>query len=167
VCVYLVGLSGCGKTTIANHLKLKLLEQDNTRAITILDGDVVRQNLSKGLGFSKEDRSTNVRRIGYVASEIVKHRGIVICANIAPFDEDRVYNRGLIDQYGKYIEVHVDTSLSVCEERDIKGLYKLARDGVIKQFTGISDPFEESSNCDIKIEGVDLDGDLEKIMALL
>ena len=164
VCVYLIGLSGCGKTTIANHLKLKLLEQDNTRTITILDGDVVRQNLSKGLGFSKEDRGTNVRRIGYVASEIVKHRGIVICANIAPFDEDRVYNRGVIEQYGKYIEVHVDTPLAVCEERDIKGLYKLARQGIIKQFTGISDPFEESSNCDIKIGGVDLDGDLERIM---
>ena len=123
--------------------------------------------MSKGLGFSKEDRGTNVRRIGYVASEIVKHRGIVICANIAPFDEDRVYNRGVIEQHGKYIEVHVDTPLEVCEERDIKGLYKLAREGVIKQFTGISDPFEESSNCDIRIGGVDLDGDLEKIMGLL
>ena len=167
VCVYLVGLSGCGKTTLANHLKFKLLEQDNTRTITILDGDIVRQNLSKGLGFSQEDRSTNVRRIGYVASEIVKHRGIVICANIAPFDEDRVFNRKLIQQYGGYVEVHVDTPLAVCEERDIKGLYKLARKGVIKQFTGISDPFDESSKCDLKLGGVDLAGDLEKIMGML
>ena len=145
-------------------MKLKLLELDNTRSITILDGDVVRHNLSKGLGFSREDRSINVRRIGYVASEIVKHRGIVICANIAPFDEDRIYNRELIEQFGKYVEVHVDTPIEVCEERDIKGLYKLARKGVIKQFTGISDPFEESSNCDVRISGVDLEGDLAKII---
>ena len=152
-CVYLVGLSGSGKSTIANYLKLKLMELLDARNITILDGDVVRQNLSKGLGFSKEDRSTNVRRIGYVASEIVKHNGIVICSNIAPYDEDRLFNRNLISEHGGYIEVYVNTSLNVCEERDIKGLYKLARKGIIKQFTGISDPFENPSNCDVEIDG--------------
>ena len=129
------------------------MELLDARNITILDGDVVRQNLSKGLGFSKEDRSTNVRRIGYVASEIVKHNGIVICSNIAPYDEDRLFNRNLISEHGGYIEVFVNTSLEICEKRDIKGLYKLARKGIIKQFTGISDPFEIPSNCDVEIDG--------------
>ena len=98
-CVYIVGLSGSGKTTIANALREVIYEKTSNRTITILDGDIVRQNLSKGLGFSREDRSTNVRRIGYVASEIVKHNGIVLCANIAPYEEDRAYNRQLISQY--------------------------------------------------------------------
>uniref|UniRef100_A0A6C0CJ27 Uncharacterized protein n=1 Tax=viral metagenome TaxID=1070528 RepID=A0A6C0CJ27_9ZZZZ len=149
VCYYFVGLSGSGKTTYANMLKTLMLEQDPGREITILDGDVVRQNLSKGLGFTKEDRSTNVRRIGYVASEIVRHGGTVICANIAPYDEDRLANRQLIESFGgRYVEIFVDTPLEVCEKRDVKGLYKLAREGKIKQFTGISDPFETPSKAD-------------------
>ena len=155
-CIYLTGLSGSGKTTIANHLKTRLLEEDFTREITILDGDVIRQNLSKGLGFSRADRSTNVRRIGYVAAEIVRHKGTVICANIAPYDDDRLHNRKEIGKYGKYIEVHVDPGLAVCEDRDVKGLYKMAREGTISQFTGISDPFEESSDLDLRISGIDL-----------
>src|SRR5690606_26919569 len=128
-CVYLVGLSGSGKTTIANTLKSKLSEL-LSRPITILDGDIIRKNLSRGLTFSKEDRSINIRRIGYVASEIVKHNGIVICANIAPYQKDRDYNRKIISKYGGYYEVFVNTSLEICEIRDVKGLYKLARKGI-------------------------------------
>jgi sulfate adenylyltransferase len=149
-CIYIVGLSGSGKSTTAQYLYNKLREIDN-RTITILDGDVVRNNLSKGLGFSKEDRSTNVRRIGYVSAEIVKHGGVCICANIAPYEEDRQYNR---EQIGSnYIEIFMRTDLTVCEERDIKGLYKLARKGVIKEFTGISDPFEEPLRSEIVLNG--------------
>ena len=114
-----------------------------------MDGDIIRLNLSKGLGFSKEDRSTNVRRIGYVASEIVKHNGICLVANIAPFEEDRKFNRKLISQYGNYIEIFMDTSLKQCEIRDVKGLYKLARKGEIKNFTGVNDTFEIPYNSDI------------------
>ena len=167
-CVYFTGLSGSGKSTLANILKLKLLELIDSRNITLLDGDIVRRNLSKGLGFSKEDRSTNVTRIGYVASEIVKHGGIVICSNIAPYDDDRIKNRKLISENGGYIEVFVNTSLDVCEKRDVKGLYKLARQGIIKQFTGISDPFEVPSNCDLEIDGNDkIDDLLSKILEKL
>ena len=134
-----------------------MLEEDPSREITILDGDIVRHNLSKGLGFSKEDRSINVRRIGYVASEIVKHNGIVMCANIAPYQADREYNKNLIESLGgKYVEIWVDTPLEVCEERDVKGLYKLAREGKIKEFTGISDPFEEPVNANFRIQTTDM-----------
>jgi len=149
-CIYLVGLSGSGKSTIAQYLYNKLREID-TRTITILDGDVVRHNLSKGLGFSREDRSTNVRRIGYFASEIVKHGGICICANIAPYEDDRQYNRMQIGR--NYVEIYLNTKLEICEERDIKGLYKLARDGVIKEFTGISDVFEIPENSELILDG--------------
>ena len=148
-CIYLVGLSGSGKTTIMKALESRLRELD-TRYITCLDGDVVRQHISKGLGFSKEDRSTNVRRIGYIASEIVKHNGIVLAANIAPYSDDRDWNKEIIGN--NYIECFVNTSLEVCEQRDCKGLYKLARKGVIANFTGISDPFEEPENPDISLE---------------
>ena len=139
--VFLTGLSGSGKSTIANALQARLLEL-TSRPVTLLDGDIVRTNLSRGLGFSKEDRSTNVQRIGYVASEIVKHRGIVICAPIAPYILDRQINRERIAQKGGYIEVFVNAPLDVCEARDIKGLYAKARAGMIKGFTGIDDPYE-------------------------
>ena len=151
-CVYLVGLSGSGKTTIAKALCAKLLELTD-RKITILDGDVVRQNLSKGLSFSKDDRSINVKRIGYVASEIVKHNGVVICANIAPYNCDRLYNRNIISEQGNYYEIMIDTSIKECERRDVKGLYFMARSGKLTNFTGISDPFEESTMCDLYIDG--------------
>ena len=150
-CVYIIGLSSSGKTTVANALKQRLQELTTGRQISLLDGDIIRKNLSKGLGFSREDRSTNVRRIGYVASEIVKHNGIVICANIAPYEEDRTYNRHLITNHGHYIEVFMDTPLAVCEDRDVKGLYALARNGVLKEFTGISDPFNKPLLSDITI----------------
>jgi sulfate adenylyltransferase len=142
LCVYFVGLSGSGKTTMAQALKARMQEEWPHKEVTVLDADEIRTHLSKGLGFSKEDRSMNVRRIGYVASEIVRHGGIVLVANIAPFEADRAANRALISQHGTYLEVFVDTTLETCEARDVKGLYKAARAGTIKQFTGISDPFE-------------------------
>jgi len=151
LCVYFIGLSGSGKSTMANVLMDTLRE--SRRCVTLLDADIVRLNLSKGLGFSKEDRSTNVRRIGYVASEIVKHGGCVICANIAPYDEDRQYNRKMISQHGTYLEVYMNTSLECCERRDVKGLYKLAKQGMITNFTGINDPFEEPMSPDLVING--------------
>jgi sulfate adenylyltransferase len=150
-CVYFVGLSGSGKTTLAKALQAKLEETTHSRAITMLDGDVVRQNLSRELGFSKEHRSINIRRIGYVASEIVKHGGICLCANIAPYASDRDYNKKQINgQNGSgYIEVYMDTPIDICESRDIKGLYKLARTGVIPVFTGVSDAFEVPTKPDV------------------
>ena len=143
LCVYFVGLSGSGKSTLALALKARIQEEAPHREVTILDADEIRTNLSKGLGFSKEDRSTNVRRIGYVASEIVRHGGIVLVANIAPFEADRAANRRAVAAWGAYLEIFVDTPLGTCETRDVKGLYAAARAGTIKQFTGISDPFEE------------------------
>lgn len=138
-CLYFVGLSGCGKTTMSKAIIEKLNEIISDRKITMLDGDIVREHLGQ-LGFSKEDRSLNVRRIGYMAQTIVKNGGICICANIAPYREDRLYNRKNITNY---IEIYLSTPINVCEKRDVKGLYKKARDGKIKHFTGIDDPFEE------------------------
>lgn len=146
-CLYFVGLSGCGKSTLANAVKAKLKEI-TSRPISILDGDIIRRNLSKGLTFSKKDRSINVQRIGYVASEITNHNGIVFCANIAPYQIDREINR---EKIKNYIEIFVDTDLEDCEKRDCKELYKLARKGVIKEFTGISDPFEKPVNPEIVV----------------
>ena len=148
--VFFSGLSGSGKSTLANGLMTKLLE-DGRRPVTLLDGDIVRTHLSSELGFSKEHRSINVRRIGYVASEITKNNGIAICAPIAPYEVDRKFNRQLIESFGGYLEIHVNTSLEICEERDVKGLYSLAREGKIKEFTGISDPYEEPINPEITI----------------
>ena len=125
--------------------------EEGTRPVTLLDGDVVRTNLSSELGFSKSHRSLNVRRIGYVASEITKNGGIAICAPIAPYEIDRQANRDLISLLGGYIEIFVNTSLEKCEERDVKGLYQLARKGIIKEFTGISDPYEMPKNPDLTL----------------
>ncbi|OUW78484.1 MAG: adenylyltransferase [bacterium TMED217] len=149
--VFFTGLSGSGKSTLANGLLVKLLENGN-RPVTLLDGDIVRTHLSSELGFSKEHRSLNVTRIGYVASEITKNKGIAICAPIAPYQKDRRSNRKLISKLGGYIEVYVSTSLEKCEERDVKGLYKLAREGIVKEFTGISDPYEAPVNPEIVID---------------
>ena len=149
--IFFTGLSGSGKSTLANGLMVKLLENGN-RPVTLLDGDIVRTHLSSELGFSKEHRSLNVRRIGFVASEITKNKGIAICAPIAPYKKDRRSNRDLISKLGGYIEIHVSTSIEKCEERDAKGLYKLARKGVIKEFTGISDPYEAPENAEIVID---------------
>ena len=150
--VFFTGLSGSGKSTIANGLMAKLLEE-TTRRITILDGDLVRQHLSSELGFSKEHRDINIQRIAYVASEITKHNGIAICAPIAPYHEQRNKARALIEQFGKFIEVYVSTSFEKCEERDVKGLYAKARQGLIKGFTGLDDPYEEPVNPEIIVDG--------------
>ena len=149
--IFFTGLSGSGKSTLANGLFVKLLE-DGRRPVTLLDGDVVRTHLSSELGFSKEHRSLNIRRIGFVASEITKNGGIAICAPIAPYRLDRRFNRDMIGPLGGYIEIFVNTPLEVCERRDVKGLYGKARQGLIKQFTGIDDPYEEPENAEIVID---------------
>jgi len=148
--IFFTGLSGSGKSTLANGLLIKLLEE-GSRPVTLLDGDIVRTHLSSELGFSKEHRSINIKRIGYVASEITKNGGIAICAPIAPYTQDRAYNRKLISKEGGYIEIYVNTPLEKCEERDAKGLYALARKGKLKEFTGISDPYEEPKTAEIVI----------------
>ena len=149
--IFFTGLSGSGKSTLANGLFVKLLE-DGRRPVTLLDGDIVRTHLSSELGFSKEHRSLNIRRIGFVASEITKNGGIAICAPIAPYLTDRRFNRDMISPLGGYIEIFVNTPLEVCERRDVKGLYAKARQGLIKQFTGIDDPYEEPENAEIVID---------------
>lgn len=162
ICVYFVGLSSSGKSTLVKALKARL-QEIKTVPVTILDGDQVRRHLSKGLTFTKEDRSTNVRRIGYVASEVVRHGGIVLCANIAPYEEDRAWNRTAIEKAGRYVEVFVDTPLEVCEKRDPKGLYEKARQGQIL-LTGVNDPFEAPSNPEVHITDLDLDHNLDHIL---
>ena len=153
--VFFTGLSGSGKSTIANVLLVKLLEMGG-RPVTLLDGDIVRKNLSSELGFSKEHRDINIMRIGYVASEITKNGGIALCAPIAPYEWVRVHNRDLISRVGGYILIHVSTPIEVCEQRDRKGLYAKARAGIIKEFTGISDPYEEPLNADLSIDTTDI-----------
>ena len=156
--VFFTGLSGSGKSTIANALMVKLMEMGG-RPVTLLDGDVVRKNLSSELGFSKEHRDLNIHRIGYVASEITKNGGIAICAPIAPYATTRRAVREGIEQFGAFVEVHVATSIEECERRDRKGLYKLAREGKIKEFTGISDPYDipKSPELSLETENVDVD----------
>ena len=149
--VFFSGLSGSGKSTIANALLVKLLETGG-RPVTLLDGDLVRKNLSSELGFSKEHRDINIRRIGYVASEITKAGGIAICAPIAPYDATRKSVRKLVEGAGGFVLVYVATPLEVCEERDRKGLYAKARAGLIPEFTGISDPYEEPEDAEVVID---------------
>ena len=146
--LYFVGLSGSGKSTIANFVISKLRELSN-KEISYFDGDIVRLNLSKGLGFNEQDRSINVRRIGFVCSEVTKHGGIAVAANIAPFKEDREFNRKKISDVGNYIEIFVDTEIEECEKRDVKGLYKLARDGLLQEFTGISSRFDRADDAEL------------------
>ena len=153
--VFFTGLSGAGKSTLANAIMFKLMETED-RPITLLDGDIVRQHLSSELGFSKEDRDIHVKRIGYVASEITKHGGVAICAPIAPYSNTRKVVRNMIDEVGSFVEIHVATPLSVCEERDVKGLYKQARAGKILDFTGVSDPYEEPENPEITVDTSDI-----------
>lgn len=149
--IFFTGLSGAGKSTLANAL-INRLQEFGERQITLLDGDIVRTNLSSELGFSREHRDLNIRRIGYVASEITKHRGIAVCAPIAPYQAIRNEVRQNINEYGGFIEIYVATPLAVCETRDSKGLYQLARQGVIKNFTGISDPYEEPVTPELRID---------------
>ena len=149
--VLFTGLSGSGKSTIANALMSKFLEMGG-RPVTLLDGDHVRKNLSSELGFSKEHRDINIRRIGYVASEITKNGGIAICAPIAPYDNVRKEVRSMIEPLGGFILVHVATSVEECERRDRKGLYAKARAGIIPEFTGVSDPYEVPADADVTID---------------
>jgi sulfate adenylyltransferase len=149
-CIWFTGLSGAGKSTTAEILATLLLERG--RQATMLDGDVVRTHLSKGLGFSKEDRDTNVRRIGFVASEIVRHGGIAICAAVSPYRATRNDVRNMVGE--NFIEVFVDTPLAVCETRDAKGMYAKARRGEIKGFTGLDDPYEAPENPEIVLDTV-------------
>ncbi len=149
--LFFTGLSGAGKSTIANSLAVKLMEMQD-RPITLLDGDIIRTNLSSELGFSKEHRALNVRRVGFVANEITKNHGAAICVLIAPYEKDRLSNRDLISANGNYIEVYISTSLEECESRDPKGLYSLVRQGKLKEFTGIDDPFEQPVNPEIEID---------------
>jgi len=150
--LFFTGLSGAGKSTIAQAVVAQLLER-TSRAVTVLDGDEVRKHLSRGLGFSREDRNANVTRIGYVASEIVRHGGIAVCAPIAPYADARAEARSLVEAHGDFIEIHVATALEVCEARDRKGLYAQARAGAITHFTGISDPYEEPVKPELRLDG--------------
>jgi sulfate adenylyltransferase len=153
--IFLTGLSGAGKSTIAKVLYARFLEMGD-RPVSLLDGDIVRRNLSSGLSFSKEDRDINVRRIGFVAGEITKNRGIAICAPIAPYNATRKEIRNAIESYGGFIEVHVSTPLEVCETRDRKGMYAKARAGLIKGFTGVDDPYEIPKSPEVRINTTDL-----------
>ncbi len=156
--VFFTGLSGAGKSTVANALMVRLMEMGG-RPVTLLDGDIVRKNLSSELGFSKEHRNINVLRIGFVASEITKNGGVAICAPIAPYQQTRREVREMIEPVGGFIEVHVATPLEVCEQRDRKGLYALAREGKIKEFTGISDPYEVPERAEIELDTSSLSPD--------
>ena len=166
--VFFTGFSGSGKSTIANALMVKLMEMGG-RPVTLLDGDIVRKNLSSELGFSKEHRDLNIRRIGYVASEITKNGGIAICAPIAPYATTRRAVREDVEAFGAFVEVHVATSIEACERRDRKGLYKLARAGKIKEFTGISDPYDVPKKPELKLEteGVAVDTCAHQILLKL
>jgi sulfate adenylyltransferase len=156
--VFCTGLSGAGKSTIAKVLYSQFLEM-GTRPVTLLDGDIVRRNLSSELNFSKEHRDINVKRIGYVASEITKNRGIAICAPIAPYENTRSEIRKSIEDHGGFFEVHVSTPVTECEKRDRKGMYAKARAGLLKGFTGVDDPYETPSNPELSIDTTDLTPD--------
>jgi sulfate adenylyltransferase len=148
----LTGLSGAGKSTIAEALIARLKEHG--REVTFLDGDVVRTHLSKGLGFSREDRDANVKRIGFVAGEVVRHDGVAVCAVVSPYDATREECRSMIGA-DRFVLVHVSTPLDICEQRDPKGMYARARRGEIRDFTGIADPYEPPARPDVVLTTTD------------
>ena len=167
--LFFTGLSGSGKSTLARALMDRILEQGG-RSLTSLDGDVVRRNLSAGLTFSKEDRETNIRRIGWVAAEIARHGGVAVCSPIAPFDETRQQVRAMVDEAGgAFFLVHVATPLEECERRDRKGLYAKARRGEIPEFTGISSPYDEPTDADVRVDttGRTIDEALDDVVSAL
>src|SRR5207248_4647696 len=149
VCILFTGLSGAGKSTTADVLTVLL--QECGRQVTVLDGDVVRLNLSRGLGFSREDRDLNIRRIGFVASEIVRHGGAVVCAALSPYRSTRNEVRSMVG-VDRFVEVFVDTPLEECERRDSKGMYAMARRGEITGWTGIDDPYEPPAHAEIVLD---------------
>jgi len=155
-CVWLTGLSGAGKSTIAGLLASRL--ERRGRTVTLLDGDVVRTHLSRGLGFTKEDRDTNIRRIGFVAAEVVRHGGAVICAVVSPYEAARNEARQMVGA-GSFVLVYVATPLDVCERRDVKGLYARARRGELKGLTGIDDPYEAPRAPDLVLTTLDTDAE--------
>lgn len=148
--IFFTGLPSAGKSTLARHLYFRLLEIQN-KNVSLLDGDLIRQNLSKDLGFSKKDRNKNIARIGFVANEITKHRGIAICAAIAPYNETRKKNRLMISENGHYLEIYVSTPPYICAKRDPKGLYKMAKNGMLKAMTGVDDAYEPPPEAEIII----------------
>jgi adenylyl-sulfate kinase len=167
--LFFTGLSGSGKSTLARALMDRILEQ-GTRTVTSLDGDVVRRHLSAGLTFSKEDRETNIQRIGWVAAEISRHGGVAVCSPIAPFDSTRQAVRAMVDEAGgAFFLVHVATPLEECERRDRKGLYAKARRGEIPEFTGISSPYEEPADADVRVDttGRSIEDALDDVLAAL
>jgi sulfate adenylyltransferase len=166
--VFFTGLSGAGKSTIANALVVRLLEIGG-RAVTLLDGDIVRKELSSELGFSKPHRDINIRRIGFVASEITKNGGVAVCAPIAPYDNVRKDVRAMVARAGGFVLVFLSTPIEVCEQRDRKGLYVKARAGLIPQFTGISDPYEPPDDADLVIDATNTtpDAAVEEILSHL
>ena len=149
--LFFTGLSGAGKSTLAKAIQAKLLET-NQRQVTLLDGDIIRKHLSSELGFSMADRNTHIQRMSFVAAEITKHQGVAICAAIAPYQSTRQSVRDMISQHGGFIEIYVSTPISVCKQRDIKGLYKKAELGLISGFTGVDDPYEEPLHADLVID---------------
>ena len=156
--IFFTGLSGAGKSTIAKILYAKFLEI-GTRPVSLLDGDIVRRNLSSELNFSKKHRDINVKRIGFVAAEITKNRGIAICAPIAPYEKTRNQIRESIEAHGGFFEIHVSTPISECEKRDRKGMYAKAKAGLLKGFTGIDDPYEDPSSPELRIDTTNLTPD--------
>jgi sulfate adenylyltransferase len=166
--VFFTGLSGAGKSTLARALAARLMEMGG-RCVTLLDGDIVRRHLSSELGFTKAHRDINVRRIGFVASEITKNRGIAICAPIAPYRQTRRDVRGMIEAVGGFVEIHVATPIETCESRDRKGLYAKARAGLIPEFTGVSDPYEVPEKPELAIDttGLGIDEAVQQILLKL
>jgi sulfate adenylyltransferase len=152
-CLWFTGLSGAGKSTIADLLDERLIQ--NGYKTTLLDGDVVRTHLSKGLGYSKEDRIENINRIAFVASQVVKHNGIAICATISPYDQMRAKARKMFDKH-RFIEVYISTPIDICESRDPKGYYFLARQGKMPGFTGIDDAYEPPTGSEIIVDTTDI-----------
>jgi sulfate adenylyltransferase len=150
VVLWFTGLSGAGKSTVAELVGRELESQG--AAVEYLDGDVVREHLSKGLGFSKEDRDTNIERIGWVASRLARHGATVIVSAISPYAETRAKARALVEEHGRFVEIHVATSLDECERRDVKGLYARARNGELPEFTGVHDPYEEPESPELRLE---------------
>ena len=148
--VWFTGLSGAGKSTIAEIVGREL--EARGAAVEYLDGDVVRTHLSKGLGFSREDRDTNIERIGWVASRLARHGATVLVSAISPYAATRAKARAMVEEFAPFVEVHVATSVEECERRDVKGLYEQARNGELPEFTGVSDPYEEPESPELRLE---------------